>query len=76
MGARAGCPRLRRGLVGGRDTLAKKPAKHAVDDSKCATDRAGELREAYKRIEAEPPPQRLLAAFERLFGGRKADPRN
>lgn len=56
--------------------MGRKPAKPVADDRDSTSAPSADLREAYKRIEAEPPPQRLLAAFERLFGGRKANPRN
>ena len=56
--------------------MGRKPAKPVADDQDAAPGPRADLREAYKRIEAEPPPQRLLAAFERLFGGRRVNPRN
>lgn len=60
----------------GEQILGRKPAKPVADDRDSAAKQGADLREAYKRIEAEPPPQRLLAAFERLISGRKANPRN
>ena len=56
--------------------MSKKPVEPVADQRDPATDPDANLRAAYKRIEAEPPPQGLLAAFERLIGGRKAKPRN
>lgn len=56
--------------------MSKKPVKPVADERDPATRPDASLRAAYKRIEAEPPPQGLLAAFERLIGARKGKPRN